>query len=104
LPEPPTFPGLTLAEQQLVEGYLRVADLLGRINPGREPGRIPTKYYRNPAQALVAAARDLAATVEAMIERGEGEIYGPTLTRAMLLMDAEARTGRVRVTPPDGDG
>jgi len=93
-----------MAEQQLVEGYLRLADLLGRINPAREPGRIPTKYYRNPAQALVAAARDLAATVEAMIERGEGEIYGPTLTRAMLLMDAEARTGRVRVIPPDGDG
>ena len=42
--ESPTFPGLTLAEQQLVEGYLRVADLLGRMNPGREPGRIPTKY------------------------------------------------------------
>ena len=39
-----------------------------------------------------------------MIERGEGEIYGPTLTRAMLLMDADARTARVRVTPPDADG
>lgn len=99
--DPASFPGLTLAEQDLVEGYLRIADLLGRMNPAREPSRLPTSYYRNPAQALVAAARELAAAVEAMIERGETEIYGPTLTRAMLMMDAEARTGRTRVAPPE---
>ena len=103
----PTFPALTLAEQGLVERYLRVVDVLARMNPAREPGRLPTTYWRQPAQALLAASRDLLASVEEMIERGEDEIHAPTLTRAMVLLDADTRTGRLRIppqepAPPDG--
>jgi hypothetical protein len=94
--EPP-LPGLTQAEQDLVHHYLRAVDLLGRLNPAHEPGRIPTYACTHAAQALVSAAKELVQALEAMVERGEKEIFAPTLTRAMLLLGAERRTERVRI-------
>ncbi|MET7767184.1 hypothetical protein [Nocardia sp. NPDC005366] len=92
---PGRLPGLTAAEKELVDQLLRAIDLLGRMNPSREPGRIPTSAYRHSAQALLAAARNINAAIEHMIDRGETELFAPTLTRAMTLLDAEKRSERV---------
>lgn len=35
-PELPPLPALTRAEAEVVDRYLDVVDLLGRINPGRD--------------------------------------------------------------------
>ncbi|NNG86966.1 hypothetical protein HLB32_19060, partial [Streptomyces cacaoi] len=35
LPEQPPLPALTRAEGEVVDTYLEILDLLGRINPGR---------------------------------------------------------------------
>ncbi|WP_207926989.1 hypothetical protein [Actinocrispum wychmicini] len=91
------LPGMTRAEQDLVHHYLRAVDLMGRLNPAHEPGRIPTIAVTHAAQALVSAARELVKALEAMVDRGEKEIYAPTLTRAMLLLDAQRRTERVLI-------
>jgi hypothetical protein len=96
------LPGMTRAEQDLVHHYLRAVDLMGRLNPAHEPGRIPTVAITHTAQALVAAAKELTKALEDMLERGEKEIYGPTLTRAMLLLDAQRRTERVVIRHDEG--
>lgn len=94
---------MTAAEKELAHYLLRAVDLLGRMNPSREPGRIPTSSYRHSAQALVAAAREINAAVERMIERGEDELFAPTLTRAMVLLGAEKRSERVVIRNRFGD-
>jgi hypothetical protein len=38
-----------------------------------------------------------------MVARGEKDIYGPTLTRAMLLLDAQRRTERVLIRDEEDD-
>jgi hypothetical protein len=97
------LPGMTQAEQDLVHHYLRAVDLMGRLNPAHEPGRIRTVAITHTAQALVSAARELTRALEAMLARGEKDIYGPTLTRAMLLLDAQRRTERVLIRD-EGEG
>ncbi|MGN2636947.1 hypothetical protein ACWEKT_05055 [Nocardia takedensis] len=94
---PARLPALTAAEKDLVHYLLRAIDLIGRMNPSQEPGRVPTSAYRHSAQALVAAAADINAAVERMIERGEEDLFAPTLTTAMLLLDAERRSERAVV-------
>ena len=40
-PELPPLPALTRAEGELIDSYLEVVDLLGRINPARARGHLP---------------------------------------------------------------
>jgi hypothetical protein len=95
--EPPRLPALTVAEKDLVHHYLRAVDIVGRLNPSYEPGRVPTSAFRQSAQALLAAARQINDAVERMIDRGESDIFAPTLTRAMLMLDAERRSERAAI-------
>ncbi|MFI9723155.1 hypothetical protein ACIHFE_26465 [Streptomyces sp. NPDC052396] len=96
-PEPPPLPGLTRAEGELVDRYLEVLDLLGRINPAR--GRDTYRGLR-AAQALVVAATGLREALTLMYERGEREVYASTLAQAMRVLDGERRAGRVMLPPP----
>ena len=95
--EPPRLPALTVAEKDLVHHYLRAVDLVGRLNPSHEAGRIPTSAFRHSAQALMATAREINTAVERMLDRGETDIFAPTLTRAMLMLDAERRSERTAI-------
>ncbi|MER7155528.1 hypothetical protein ABT366_32485, partial [Streptomyces lydicus] len=52
-PEPPPLPALTRAEGELIDCYLEVLDLLGRINPARAGH---TYSGLRAAQALVGKA------------------------------------------------
>ncbi|WP_216905775.1 hypothetical protein [Nocardia noduli] len=88
---------MTTAEKDLVHHYLRAVDLLGRMNPSLEPGPIPTSAYRHSAQALIATAKDIDAAITRMIERGEDHLFAPTLTSAMLRLDAEKRSSRTAI-------
>ncbi|MEV5505444.1 hypothetical protein [Streptomyces orinoci] len=97
LPELPPLPGLTRAEGELVDRYLEVLDLLGRINPAR--GRDTYQGLR-AAQALVVAAKGLCGALTLMYERGERKVYAGTLARAMRVLDGERRAGRVMLPPP----
>lgn len=98
-PELPPLPALTRAEAELIDRYLDVADLLGRINPAR-----PGDTYRGlrAAQALVGRATALREALEAMHQRGESELHAPTLARALRVLDGERRTARVTVPPAPG--
>ncbi|MCC3771172.1 hypothetical protein [Streptomyces sp. UNOC14_S4] len=91
-PQPPPLPALTRAEGEVIDCYLRVLDLLGRINPAR-----PHDTYGalRAAQTLVVAATGLRDALAVMFERGERELHGGTLTRAMLILDGERRAHRV---------
>ncbi|MEV7319647.1 hypothetical protein [Streptomyces sp. NPDC093970] len=97
LPEPPPLPALTRAEGELIDRYLDVVDLLGRINPAQNED---TYRGLRAAQALVRAAAELRDALALMHGRGESELHGDTLTRALRVLDGERRTARV-VLPPD---
>ncbi|OII68374.1 MULTISPECIES: hypothetical protein [unclassified Streptomyces] len=90
--EPPPLPALTRAEGAYVDGYLDVVDLLARLNPARCSH---TYGALRAAQALVARAAALRDALALMHERGEHEVYAPTLARALRALDGERRTGRV---------
>ncbi|PKW06314.1 hypothetical protein SAMN05428944_6638 [Streptomyces sp. 1222.5] len=98
--ELPPLPALTRAEGELIDRYLEAADLLGRINPARDGDTYPGL---RAAQALVRKAAELRDALALMHARGETELHGDTLARALRVLDGERRTARV-VLPPDGVG
>ncbi|MGW7488154.1 hypothetical protein [Streptomyces sp. NPDC054786] len=97
-PEPPPLPALTRAEGELIDSYLEVIDLLGRINPTRCEG---TYTGLRAAQALVGKATRLRDALTLMHSRGESELHRATLTRALRVLDGERRAGLVTVPPPE---
>ncbi|MEU7055905.1 hypothetical protein [Streptomyces sp. NPDC046197] len=97
-PELPPLPALTRAEADLIDRYLEVVDLLGRINPARHED---TYRGLRAAQALVGKAAELRAALALMHQRGENELHAATLARALRVLDGERRTRRVTL-PPDG--
>ncbi|MEW2131447.1 hypothetical protein [Streptomyces sp. NPDC005435] len=99
LPELPPLPALTRAEGDLIDRYLEVAELLGRINPARQED---TYRGLRAAQALVRKATELRDALTLMHQRGETELHGSTLARALRVLDGERRTARVVLPPDDG--
>jgi hypothetical protein len=96
--EIPPLPALTRAEAELIDRYLDVVDLLGRINPARSED---TYRGLRAAQALVSKAAELRDALTLMHQRGETELHPATLARALRVLDGERRTARVTV-PPGG--
>ncbi|MEU8488492.1 MULTISPECIES: hypothetical protein [unclassified Streptomyces] len=95
-PELPPLPALTRAECELLDRYLEVVDLLGRINPARSDH---TYGGLRAAQALVSKATALRDALTLMHQRGESEVHATTLARALRVLDGERRTQRVTVPP-----
>ncbi|MGC5039608.1 MULTISPECIES: hypothetical protein [unclassified Streptomyces] len=95
-PELPPLPALTRAEAELIDRYLDVVDLIGRINPA-----VPGDTYRGlrAAQALVGKATALRDALTVMHRRGETELHAGTLARALRVLDGERRTARVTLPP-----
>mgnify|MGYP001501609366 CR=1 FL=1 len=93
-PELPPLPALTKAEGELIDRYLEVVDLMGRINPAR---RTDTYAGLRAAQALVGRAAALRDALTVMHQRGESELHTTTLARALRVLDGERRTARVTV-------
>ncbi|MEU2064028.1 hypothetical protein [Streptomyces sp. NPDC013455] len=100
LPDLPPLPALTRAEGELLDRYLEAVDLLGRINPAR-----PGDTYRGlrAAQALVHKAAQLRDALASMHQRGETELHGDTLARALRVLDGERRAARVALPPVVAD-
>ncbi|MEU6065216.1 MULTISPECIES: hypothetical protein [Streptomyces] len=99
-PELPPLPALTRAEGELIDRYLDVVDLLGRINPAQHED---TYRGLRAAQALVRAAVELRDALTLMHQRGETELHAATLARALRVLDGERRTARVTVPPDAAD-
>ncbi|MFG2222372.1 hypothetical protein [Streptomyces sp. NPDC048644] len=97
-PELPPLPALTRAEGELIDRYLEVLDLLGRINPARGGH---TYGGLRAAQALASRAAGLRDALALMHERGESELHGGTLGRALRTLDGERRARLVSVPPDD---
>lgn len=98
-PDLPPLPALTRAEGELIDRYLDVIDLLGRINPAQHGD---TYRGLRAAQALVAKASELRDALATMHQRGETELHAVTLAQALRVLDGERRTARVTVPPPSG--
>ncbi|MEU2549364.1 hypothetical protein ABZ618_28725 [Streptomyces roseolus] len=94
VPELPPLPALTRAEGQLIDAYLEVVDLLGRINPSRGSH---TYGALRAAQALVGRAEALREALTLMHTRGESEVHAATLACALRVLDGERRAARVTV-------
>ena len=94
VPDVPPLPALTRAEGELIDRYLDVVDLLGRINPARHGD---TYGGLRAAQALVSRAAERRDALVLMHRRGEHELHGDTLARALRVLDGERRTARVTV-------
>lgn len=92
LPELPPLPALTRAEADVVDRYLEVVDLLGRINPSRSRH---TLSALTAAQGLVTAGTALRDALNTMHLRGEWEVYAGQLEHALRVLDGERRTRRV---------
>jgi hypothetical protein len=84
----------------LIDRYLEAVDLLGRINPARDGD---TYRGLRAAQALVRKAAELRDALALMHRRGEAELHGDTLARALRVLDGERRAARVAL-PPDCAG
>lgn len=95
-PELPPLPALTRAEGQVIDSYLEVLDLLGRINPARAEN---TYRGLRAAQALVDKAAALRDALTLMHERGENELHGGTLSTALRVLDGERRSSLVGLPP-----
>ncbi|MFH8561614.1 hypothetical protein [Streptomyces sp. NPDC017988] len=95
-PELPPLPALTRAEAELIDRYLEVVDLVGRINPAHAEH---TYGGLRAAQALVGRATALRDALALMHRRGESEVHAATLAQALRVLDGERRTGRVGVPP-----
>ncbi|MFC9461057.1 hypothetical protein ACFRAI_36405 [Streptomyces sp. NPDC056637] len=95
-PELPPLPALTRAECDLLDRYLEVVDLLGRINPARSNH---TYGGLRAAQALVGRAAALRDALTLMHQRGESEVHATTLAQALRVLDGERRAQRVTVPP-----
>ncbi|MER6996016.1 hypothetical protein [Streptomyces sp. NPDC000410] len=95
-PELPPLPALTRAESELIDRYLDVVDLLGRINPARGTH---TYGALRAAQALAGQAAALRDALALMHARGESELHTPTLARALRVLDGERRAARITVPP-----
>ncbi|MFJ9916015.1 hypothetical protein [Actinacidiphila glaucinigra] len=96
VPELPPLPALTRAEGELVDAYLGVVDLLGRINPSRSRD---TYGALRAAQALVGRAAELRDALTLMHMRGENEVHTATMERALRVLDGERRAGQVALPP-----
>ncbi|MEV5399384.1 hypothetical protein AB0N26_24855 [Streptomyces cellulosae] len=100
LPELPPLPALTRAEAELIDRYLEVVDLLGRVNPAQGDD---TYRGLRAAQALVGKAVALRDALTLMHRRGESELHAETLAaRALRVLDGERRTARVTLPPQTG--
>lgn len=97
-PQQPALPALTRAEGEVIDRYLEVLDLLGRINPAR--GRHTYGGLR-AAQALVGRATALRDALTEMHRRGEWELHAGTLERALRVLDGERRAALVTLPPAD---
>jgi len=99
------MPALTEAEKDLVDAYLRLVDLMARLNPARASGHLSVRGCVTAAQAMRSAAAEMLRAAETMIERGEDELHAPTLAAALRALDGERRTARIllRPTPYDPD-
>jgi hypothetical protein len=95
-PERPPLPALTRAECQVVDAYLEVLDVLGRVNPARGEH---TYGALRAAQALPVKAAALRDALALMHERGEAEMHSATLATALRVLDGERRSSRVTVPP-----
>ncbi|MFJ2744568.1 hypothetical protein ACIO3O_33505 [Streptomyces sp. NPDC087440] len=95
-PELPPLPALTRAECEVVDAYLEVVDLLGRINPARSTD---TYGALRAAQALVGRAAALREALTLMHDRGESGLHPGTLGRALRVLDGERRAKRLTVPP-----
>lgn len=98
-PELPPLPALTRAEGGLVDSYLEVLDLLGRINPARGGD---TYGGLRAAQALVGRAAALRDALTLMHQRGEAQLHAATLARALRVLDGERRAARVTLPGTGG--
>ncbi|MET8945191.1 hypothetical protein ABZX30_16830 [Streptomyces sp. NPDC004542] len=94
------MPALTRTEGELIDRYLDVVDLLGRINPAQHGD---THRGLRAAQALVRKAVELRDALASVHQRGETELHAATPARALRALHGERRTERV-TAPPDGAG
>jgi hypothetical protein len=101
VPELPPLPALTRSEGELVDRYLEMVDLLGRVNPSRTTD---TYAALRAAQALVGRAAALKEALTVMHMRGETELHPGTLGRALRVLDGERRSGTVTVAPEPAPG
>ncbi|MBB2914445.1 hypothetical protein FHS43_005757 [Streptosporangium becharense] len=98
-PERP-LPALTRAEQDFLNHYLRIIELLGRINPAYAEYTIGGM---NAAQALVSEAVKLREALTLMYDRAETEIHREPLVQALRMLGAEERVRRLSVSGPGSD-
>jgi hypothetical protein len=89
----PGEPALTEAEYDLLDRYVAVLRLVGRINPGRT--RSSTRACMNAAALLAIESAHLRDAFALMLERGEEEIHAGTLARVLRGMEAERIAERV---------
>lgn len=99
MPELPPLPALTRSEGELIDCYLEVVDLLGRINPSRTTD---TYSALRAAQALVGRAVALREALTVMHLRGETDLHHATLARALRVLDGERRSSLPAVLPEQG--
>ena len=91
------LPGLTAAEADLLAHYVRILELLARVNPARTASTV--LGCRASAQALVAEAEALLTALIVMQARGEEEIFNDVFARILRHVDTDRHLARL--TLPD---
>ncbi len=86
-------PGLTAAEADLLEHYVRILELLARLNPARTASTVHGCLVG--AQALVSEAKALHAALASMQSRGQDEVFNQVLSRALRHLQADRHLARL---------
>ena len=87
------LPALTHAEAELVDRYVRILELLARLNPARTASN--TRGCLHAAAALLSEARGLHASLATMQKRGEDELFNDVLSTALQHLDADRQVARL---------
>jgi len=90
------LPSLTDAEADLAERYVRILELLARLNPARTASTVHGCLMA--AQALISEAKQLHAALTAMQSRGQDEVFNHVLARTLRHLEADKYLARLELS------
>lgn len=89
------IPYLTAAEADLVEHYVRMLQLLARVNPAATASTV--QGCRLAAQALISEAKALHEAFTLMQSRGQDEVCNHVLGRSLRHLEANKHLARLQL-------
>lgn len=89
------LPSLTAAEADLLDHYVRMLELLARVNPAGTASTVHGCLVA--AQALISEARALYDALTMMQSRGQDEVFNRVLALTLRHLEADKYLARLEL-------